>query len=706
MPHFATTQEKIPRQNAASFAPIRGGVLQRKCACGGTPGPTGECEECRKKRLALQTKPKFNEPGNTYEQEADRIADQVMTTPADPAVSGAPPAIRRFSGQSNGRMDSVPASVDHVLASPGRPLEPGLREDMEHRFSHDFSRVRVHINPAAARSAFDVDANAYTVSNNIVFGAGQFAPDTIEGRRLLAHELTHVVQQSGSAGMAFQRKPRGAAAGCGICMNDPGGRIAGDIAHAEVQNAFIAANPDMVAERPVPGIPNSGIDISYERRRSGEHGLFIGEIKPLDDAGRQAGIGRRQLQDYWREMMLTGQYDEVYRMPNAPPKGPLYFFNQMNPPRCPRQTIMVQLTEPGLYQYYCEPPFSQLVRTPGCRCQPRRDDEPPGPYVPPIWVRPSDQPGSSETKGKGDQPGKGDGEPGKGDRPGKGNGEPGKGDRGRRPGRTPGRDQPQQPTFRLPRGPIWDKVYGALAVIGGLVALFSLWGKVGALLGLLARALGFTLGLVGGAVAAAAGTPGKAGGPPVVKPTPGGVTTPSGTTGAKERKRSPTARVGARQTTTPTQPIEVKAIEGLNAEKAAVGMVFPVQFHYEGELKQGVQVPDVAILQVTRVLKDKSGTTLELTSLQERMYAGYGNVGKTSLGGKTTYYLTHPYRPSDPEKPGLVGFVIRTGADGEWFWKYLENLANELETAGHKNLANQVRSEVQRLKQQAARQSP
>jgi|GEM_PF-3481886 len=177
---------------------VRGGILQRKCACGGATGMSGDCEECSKKRLGLQTKLTINEPGDVYEQEADQIADQVMATSANPAVSAAPPRIQRFSGQSNGQMDAAPASVDQVLASPGRPLEPALRRDMEQRFSHDFSTVRVHTGAAAERSARDVDAHAYTVGHDIVFGAGRFAPGTHEGRRLVAHELTHVVQQSGS----------------------------------------------------------------------------------------------------------------------------------------------------------------------------------------------------------------------------------------------------------------------------------------------------------------------------------------------------------------------------------------------------------------------------------------------------------------------------------------------------------------------------
>ena len=147
----------------------------------------------------LQPKLMVNMPGDIYEQEADRIADQVMATPAHHAVSGTPPRIQRFSGQSNGQIDVAPASVDQTLTSPGRPLEPTLRQDMEKRFGYDFSRVRVHSDAAAQQSARDVNAHAYTVGHDIVFGARQYVPNTGRGAWLLAHELAHVVQQQAIA---------------------------------------------------------------------------------------------------------------------------------------------------------------------------------------------------------------------------------------------------------------------------------------------------------------------------------------------------------------------------------------------------------------------------------------------------------------------------------------------------------------------------
>jgi hypothetical protein len=196
-----------PLAPAVPLLPGQNGILQRKCACGSSAGMSGACEECSKKqRLGLQTKLKVNEPGDSYEQEADRIVDQVMAAPAHHAMSGTSPRIQRFSRQSNGPMDAAPASVDQALGSPGRPLEPALQQDMEQRFGYDFSRVRVHTGGAADESAWDVNAHAYTVGHNIVFGAGRFAPGTHQGRRLLAHELTHVVQQSGGGDIGPSRR--------------------------------------------------------------------------------------------------------------------------------------------------------------------------------------------------------------------------------------------------------------------------------------------------------------------------------------------------------------------------------------------------------------------------------------------------------------------------------------------------------------------
>jgi len=134
---------------------MRRRLLQRKCACGGTPGPSGECDECRKKRL--QRKSKTSE----LKIQNDSLA---------------------------------PPIVHEVLRSPGQALDQATRTFMEPRFGHDFSAVRVHTGAEAVESAQAVGAIAYTVGRHIVFGK-TFRPQMRSDNVLLAHELTHVVQQ-------------------------------------------------------------------------------------------------------------------------------------------------------------------------------------------------------------------------------------------------------------------------------------------------------------------------------------------------------------------------------------------------------------------------------------------------------------------------------------------------------------------------------
>jgi hypothetical protein len=131
---------------------VSGRILQRKCACGGSKSTGGECEECKKKEL--QRKP-----------------------------AGAAGPV------------TAPRIVHEVLASPGQRLDKQTSSFFEARFGHDFSRVRVHTDEKAAESARGVNALAYTVGHDLVFGQGRYAPTTTSGQRLLAHELSHVVQQ-------------------------------------------------------------------------------------------------------------------------------------------------------------------------------------------------------------------------------------------------------------------------------------------------------------------------------------------------------------------------------------------------------------------------------------------------------------------------------------------------------------------------------
>ncbi len=240
---------------------------------------SGECEECsKKKRLALQTKLKINEPGDIYEQEADRVSDQALAAQAHPLVRGAPPRIQRFPKQSSGQPDAAPTSVTEVLASRGRPLDPVLRQDMEQRFGHDFSSVRVHTGAPAHDSARSLRALAYTVGNSIVFGTGQYAPGTRAGRSLIAHELTHVVQQGGGGGRRdahrmVQRQPDPAAEKENEQEKDfgivgPPQPAAAELPGFGDTSADVACPPpptNLGRLAPVPPCPTAETDITGER---------------------------------------------------------------------------------------------------------------------------------------------------------------------------------------------------------------------------------------------------------------------------------------------------------------------------------------------------------------------------------------------------------------------------------------------------------
>ncbi|OAN36791.1 DUF4157 domain-containing protein [Mycolicibacterium iranicum] len=102
----------------------------------------------------------------------------------------------------------APPIVSEVLGSSGDPIEPTTRDYMERRFGRDFAGVRVHSDGRAGESALALNARGYTVGLHIVFAPGQYAPATAAGRRLVAHELAHVVQQETSShGATVQRQP-------------------------------------------------------------------------------------------------------------------------------------------------------------------------------------------------------------------------------------------------------------------------------------------------------------------------------------------------------------------------------------------------------------------------------------------------------------------------------------------------------------------
>lgn len=204
-------------------------ILQCKpqCACG------GGCPRCREK-AAVQTKLEVGARGDRYEQEADRVAEEVMgmakpglqrqslEEEGEEEVAGRlliSPLVQRqvepeedeetlqakLDGGANSRRPDHNISRVGSLNMPGQPLPASERSFFESRFGRGFNEVRIHTDGDSATAADHFQAHAFTVGSDIVFNRGRFKPNTHEGRTLIAHELTHVVQQKGR-GRRFQFK--------------------------------------------------------------------------------------------------------------------------------------------------------------------------------------------------------------------------------------------------------------------------------------------------------------------------------------------------------------------------------------------------------------------------------------------------------------------------------------------------------------------
>lgn len=191
---------RVPPKHRGVSGEIISGISSKNassCACGGS------CPKCQAKNNGLQTKLAIGKPGDAHELEADRVADQIVGHRSDfrNPVANRTPTVSSLQRKaaSNTETRRIPASVSNTLSHPGHALDRDTRSNMESHFEKNFGSVRIHTGSNAARSSSDVNAKAYTVGNDIVFNENQYSPGTKEGDRLLAHELTHVVQQSGVA---------------------------------------------------------------------------------------------------------------------------------------------------------------------------------------------------------------------------------------------------------------------------------------------------------------------------------------------------------------------------------------------------------------------------------------------------------------------------------------------------------------------------
>ena len=241
----------------------------------------------------IQTKLIVNQPGDEYEQEADRVAERVIRMPEphmqrqveeeeeeeeEELIQTKPLAEKSTqlvhiqeeiaavqAEQTGGRTlqvaSGLAAQIDALLQSGGQPLPRETRAFFEPRFRRDFGQVRVHTGARAHQSAADMIAKAYTVGHHIVFAEGAYAPTTTEGRHLIAHELTHTIQQSAMVQPALQRAEVDEGATGVNCSTLADGRAA---LNAEVNNRlaaaygtisarFQAANPSFVGPAAVTG---------------------------------------------------------------------------------------------------------------------------------------------------------------------------------------------------------------------------------------------------------------------------------------------------------------------------------------------------------------------------------------------------------------------------------------------------------------------
>ncbi|MCW3060660.1 MAG: Peptidoglycan-binding domain 1 protein [Capsulimonas sp.] len=176
-----------------------------------------------------------------------------------PDALGAPPVQRAAETDSQISANAAPL-VEDTLRSSGQPLDSATRAFMEPRFGHDFSQVRVHADVGAARSAGSVLARAYTVDNDIAFGAGEYQPGTADGQRLLAHELTHTIQQG--AAPQVQRDPLADQIPKQVGINNAGVsfQIPGDVF---LLNTFTAKISTQDGAAVALKIDQGGLDLSF-----------------------------------------------------------------------------------------------------------------------------------------------------------------------------------------------------------------------------------------------------------------------------------------------------------------------------------------------------------------------------------------------------------------------------------------------------------
>ncbi|MEX0348078.1 MAG: DUF4157 domain-containing protein [Paracoccaceae bacterium] len=235
-----TERTHATHQTHSAPTPAVTGLVQRACSCGESAGASGKCTSCAADdKLGVQTKLTIGPPGDAYEREADRVADAVVTGRDAGSISSLGPGglqrqeaeeeeemqlqrqeaeeeeemqLQRQEAEEEEELQAKPAGaragpaasqgfaqrMGHESAA-GRSLDAATRAQFEPRFGMDLSHVRLHDGAGAQQLSHEIGARAFTHQNDIYFAAGQYSPDTEQGQRLLAHEITHTFQQGGEA---------------------------------------------------------------------------------------------------------------------------------------------------------------------------------------------------------------------------------------------------------------------------------------------------------------------------------------------------------------------------------------------------------------------------------------------------------------------------------------------------------------------------
>ena len=279
----------------------------------------------------IQSKLTIGSSDDVYEKEADVMADKVMRTPLPGTLSFSSEKIvsrkcaeceeeeklqRKESG--SGSTETVPPIVHDVLnSSGGRSMDSETRSFMESRFNYDFSDVKIHDSDLAAKSANSIHALAYTSGNNIVFNHDQYSPATASGKKLLAHELTHIVQQTGLQRSPLDNQKIQRQQADELNLTSP--RFAGDPLLERVfdDEDVISKNRNRRGE-PVKKIQQALIDAGFPLPKFGADGIFGDETEKAVRAFQKASGLNQQQQDGIVGENTLSRLDSRFPTTNAP----------------------------------------------------------------------------------------------------------------------------------------------------------------------------------------------------------------------------------------------------------------------------------------------------------------------------------------------------------------------------------------------------